>query len=129
MSNSLQSVGGKDAGQYVGTTVVRRLANVLKSVDLDCDCHGKLDAALARFEALEVRRTAREQLGIAHQQRDRIEAVLYFLRDLDELVAMEHDHSAYTDIALLFDDIAAAAREGSSAMRRLAEAPAASAMP
>ena len=124
MNSITQSGGGKDVEQYQRTTAVRRLANVLKGVELDCECHDRLDQALARFEALENRRTAREQLANARRQRERIEAVLYFLQDLDELAPTERDHSIYTDIALLFDDIAVAANDGARSMRHLSSSPA-----
>lgn len=52
-------------------------------------------------------------------QRRKIEAILLFLHDLDDLKSSEHDYSVYNDIAFLFDDIADAAREGADAMRRL----------
>lgn len=123
MNSTSQSGGSKHVEPRQGTTVARRLANVLKGVELDCECHDRLDQALARFEALEIRRAAREQLANARRQRERIEAVLYFLRDLDELVATEQDQSAYTEIALLFDDIAAAANNGALSMRHLSSCP------
>jgi hypothetical protein len=96
---------------------------------LDCECRTRLDQALARFEALENRRSAREQLATARRQRERIEAVFYFLRDLDTLASTERDHGLYEEIALLFDDIGEAAAEGASAMRRLAASPVPPAMP
>lgn len=104
-----------------GNTTFRRLAAVIRDVELDCDCRARLDAALARFAALEERRTARAHLADARHQRERIEAILAFLTDLDQLVATEADRSVFTEIAGLFDDIAAAALEGSRAMQMLAE--------
>ncbi|MEO5323013.1 hypothetical protein PV773_06790 [Mesorhizobium sp. CC13] len=109
--------------QPASGTVVRRLATVLQGVELDCDCRSRLDQALARFEALENRRSARQQLATARRQRERIEAVLHFLQDLDMLAPTEQDHGLYEEIALLFDDLAEAAAEGASAMRRLAASP------
>ncbi len=106
-----------------GDTTFRRLAAVIRDVELDCDCRTRLDAALARFAALEERRTARAHLADARRQRERIEAILAFLKDLDELVATEADRSVFAEIAGLFDDIAAAAAEGSRALRTLAELP------
>lgn len=107
----------------VGDSSFRRLAAVIRDVELDCDCRTRLDEALARFAALEGRRTARAHLADARRQRERIEAVLAFLKDLDELVATESDRSVFAEIAGLFDDIAAAAAEGSRALQTLAELP------
>lgn len=115
--------------QQPGGAVVRRLATVLQGVELDCECRTRLDQALARFEALENRRACRDLLSTARRQRERIEAVLYFLLDLDTLAPTEHDHGLYEEIALLFDDVAEAARAGAGAMRRLAASPAATALP
>lgn len=106
-----------------GDSSFRRLAAVIRDVELDCDCRARLDDALARFAALEGRRTARAQLADARRQRERIEAILAFLADLDELVESEADRSVFAEIAVLFDDIEAAAAEGSRALRTLAELP------
>lgn len=106
-----------------GDTTFRRLAAVIRDVELDCDCRARLDEALARFAALEGRRTARAHLADARRQRERIEAILAFLKDLDELVATEADRSVFAEIAALFDDIAAAAAEGSRSLQMLGELP------
>lgn len=119
---SHQPNGGSSL-RFDGGAVVRRLATVLQGVELDCGCRTRLDQALARFEALENRRSAREQLATARRQRERIEAIFQFLHDLDALAPTEQDHGLYEEIALLFDDIAEAAAEGASAMRRLAASP------
>jgi hypothetical protein len=104
-----------------GSAVVHRLNTLLKGVELDCGCRSRLQDALARFEALECRRTAREHIQEARRQRERIEAILFFLKDLDELAPGEADGSVYTEIVLLFEDIAAIARKGSDAMRQLSD--------
>lgn len=115
--------GNGESPQFAGLEVVRRLANILQGVELNCECRSRLDLALSRFQGLESRRTAREQLANAHRQRDRIEAVFFFLRDLDELAPTEQDHSLYTEMALLFDDIATAAAEGARSLRHLSALP------
>jgi hypothetical protein len=61
----------------------------------------------------------RSDLSNACSQRRKIEAILLFLQDLDDLKATEQDYSVFRDVALLFDDIADAAKQGSDAMRRL----------
>lgn len=120
MKNGALRSGGRHPA---GDSSFRRLAAVIRDVELDCACRARLDEALARFAALEGMRTARAHLSDARRQRERIEAILAFLKDLDELVATEADRSVFAEIALLFDDIAAAAAEGSRALRALAGLP------
>ncbi|WP_292669647.1 hypothetical protein [Mesorhizobium sp.] len=103
--------------------IVGRLANVIKDARLDCECRSRLDETLARFAALEIRRAAREHLANARSQRERIEAILFFLQDIDEMGATERDRSVYLDVALLFDDIANTAKEGAYSMRQLSLSP------
>lgn len=114
-------VGG--AQRVADMAVVGRLANLIKDARLDCECRSRLDETLARFAALEVRRAAREHLASARSQRERIEAILFFLQDLDEMGAAERDRSVYLDVALLFDDIASTAKEGAFSMRQLSLSP------
>lgn len=102
-----------------GRDVIARLTTAMKNARLDCQCRSQLDEALDRFAAMERRRGMRADLADACGQRRRIEAILVFLQDLDDLGATEQDYSVYNDIALLFDDIASAAAEGAEAMRRL----------
>ncbi|MGO4558210.1 hypothetical protein [Mesorhizobium sp. 2RAF21] len=99
--------------------VIARLTAVTKNVRLDCECRSRLDEALDRFAALERRRAKLGNLSNACGQRRKIEAILLFLQDLDDLKATEADHSVYNDIAFLFEDIATAALEGAWAMRQL----------
>ncbi len=99
--------------------IVARLAAVVKNARLDCECRSQLDEALDRFAAMERRRTIRSDLSKAGSQRRKIEAILLFLQDLDDLKTTEQDYSVFKDVALLFDDIAIAAKEGAEAMRRL----------
>ncbi|WP_434722839.1 hypothetical protein [Mesorhizobium sp. RIZ17] len=107
--------------RFIDIAVVSRLAAVIKETQLECECKSRLDEALARFAALEIRRAAREHLANARSQRERIEAILFFLQDLDEIGAAERDRSVYLDVALLFDDIANTAREGAFSMRQLSQ--------
>ncbi|TPJ54830.1 hypothetical protein [Mesorhizobium sp. B2-6-4] len=109
--------------RFADMAVVGRLANLIKDARLDCECRSRLDETLARFTALEVRRAAREHLANARSQRERIEAILFFLQDLDEMGAAERDRSVYMDLALLFDDIASTAKEGAFSMRQLSLSP------
>nr|WP_292772770.1 hypothetical protein [Mesorhizobium sp.] len=118
------SQGNDRSAHHMGPTVVRRLTTLMREVQLDCECHSRLDEALARFAALEERREACQHLASARRQRERINAMLFFLQDLNDLTAAEGDRSAYLDIALLFDDIATTARAGAFAMRQLSACPA-----
>lgn len=111
---------GDSAGRHGEIEIFSRLAVVISNAGLDCECKSRLDDALARFSALERRRLVRRHLFNARSHRERIEASLGFLAELDDVEANEPDHSVYTEIALLFDDIADAAREGANAMRQLA---------
>ncbi|MGB3834769.1 MAG: hypothetical protein WA975_23215 [Mesorhizobium sp.] len=112
---------GTDENRRAGgeMEVVSRLAAVIRDARLECECRSKLDETLERFAALERRRTARGHLSDARHRRETIEAILFFLKDLDELETTEQDRSVYVDIALLFDDIADNAREGAMSMRQL----------
>jgi len=118
------SQGTDHPARHLRPTVVRRLTTLMREVQLDCECHSRLDEALVRFAALEEQREACEHLASARRQRERIDAVLFFLQDLDDLTVTEGDRSVYLDIALLFDDIATTARAGAFAMRQLSACPA-----
>jgi hypothetical protein len=118
-STTLRQVADNGVGLPGEVEIVSRLAIVIGNTKLDCECRSRLDDALARFAALEQRRTARRYLFTARSQRERIEAFLGFLRELDDVETTEPDHSVYEEIALLFDDIANAAREGAYSMRQL----------
>ena len=99
--------------------VVSRFATVIRNAKLDCECRLRLDQTLVRFMALERRRVVRRNLSDARTQRDRIEAFLVFLTELDELESTEPDQSVYKEMSLLFDDIASAAEQGAELMRQL----------
>ena len=100
--------------------LVARIRQVIDRVDLDCECRGRLDEALARFSALEHRRVLRQHLVRARQHRERIKAILDFLQEVDELLTTEPDRSVYTELALLCEEAAAIAAEGASALHGLA---------
>lgn len=109
----------EEGGLLADMAVVARLTAAIREARLDCGCKSGLDETLARFAMLERRRTARGHLLNARHHREKIEAILFFLNDLDELEPTEQDHGVYEDIALLFDDIAGIAREGACSMRQL----------
>ncbi|MBE0695203.1 MAG: hypothetical protein IH590_19155 [Aquamicrobium sp.] len=100
--------------------MIRRIRTVIDSVELDCECRARLDEALARFSALEEQRTLRQHLVLARQHRERIKAILDFLQEVDDLMVSEPDRSVYSELALLFEEVASIATEGASAMHSLA---------
>ena len=101
--------------------VVRRIRTVIDSVELDCECRARLNEALARFSALEEQRAMRQQLVLARQHRERIKAIVDFLQEVDDLMVNEPDRSVYTELAMLFDEVAFIATEAAAAMHGLAE--------
>lgn len=102
------------------TAVVKRLGALIAGINLDCECRARLDDALARFTELEQKRVLRRHLVRARQHRERIKAILDFLQEVDHLITTEPDRSVYTEMALLFEEVAAIAAEGASSMHRLA---------
>lgn len=101
--------------------VIRRIRTVIDSVELDCECRARLNEALARFSALEEQRTMRQHLVLARQHRERIKAIVDFLQEVDDLMINEPDRSVYTELALLFEEIASIATEGAASMHSLAD--------
>jgi hypothetical protein len=100
--------------------LLTRVRAVLDTLDLDCRCRGKLDAALERFEALENRRQLRGLILDARHQAERIAALLELVGELDTIGTEETDVSVFKEIACLFEDIKAAATRGAEDMMRAA---------
>ena len=98
--------------------LLTRVRAVMDTLDLDCRCRGKLDAALERFEALENRRQLRGLILDARHQAERIGALLELVGELDTVSTDEADLSVFQEIALLFEDIKAAASRGAEDMVR-----------
>ena len=116
----MKPVPADAAGNPAEATVIRRIKTLIEGVDLDCECRARLNDALARFATLEHRRMLRRHLVRARQHRERIEAILGFLQEVDELVATEPDRSVYKELGLLFEEVAVIAKDGACAMNRLA---------
>ena len=95
-----------------------RVRAVVGTLDLDCVCRGKLDAALERFETLETRRQLRSLLLDAEHQAERIAVLLELVGELNTIGSDETDLGVFDEIALLFRDIGAAAEEGATDMTR-----------
>jgi len=102
--------------------LVARLRRVLLSVDLDCSCRARLEGALNRFSSLEQRRMMRSALAAARGDKDQIIARLAFLAELDEVTEFESDPSVFTEMALIFDEIASAAADAATAIRSVRSA-------
>lgn len=98
--------------------LLTRIRTVMGALDLDCRCRGKVDAALERFETLETRRQLRGLILDARHQAERIAALLELVGELDTITMDEPDLSVFTEIALLFEDISAAAARGAEDMVR-----------
>ncbi len=98
--------------------LLTRVRAVMDTLDLDCRCRGKLDTALKRFETLENRRQLRGLILDARHQAERIGALLELVGELDTVSTDEADLSVFQEIALLFEDIKAAASRGAEDMVR-----------
>lgn len=109
----------RDAADRNDANLVERLRKLIGHIGNECACRGRLDEALVHFSALEGRRMQRQHLARAQQHRERIEAILVFLRDIDDLIATEPDPTVYTELAQLFRDVAAIATEGAQALQNL----------
>jgi CRP-like cAMP-binding protein len=87
----------------------------LAGASLECRCREEVGAIIDRI----VDRTHREKQGAAlnhaRAMRDRIRAYLTLLAELDDLTAEEQDLTSFDEIASLFEDIGAAAAEGTRA--------------
>src|SRR5262245_57387538 len=89
--------------------VVSRLRRDLSTIEIDHASRTTLDSALKRFSALEQRRRLHTALADARRHRDWIAAQLAFLAELDDITEREDDSTVFEEMALLFDEIVAAA--------------------
>jgi hypothetical protein len=110
--------GNSPAPKPAPSHLLTRVRAVVGALDLDCRCRGKVDAALERFESLEMRRQLRGLILDARHQAERIAALLELVGELDTLTTDEADLSVFDEIALLFEDIKAAAARGADDMVR-----------
>ncbi|MCB1414319.1 MAG: hypothetical protein KDJ76_14425 [Xanthobacteraceae bacterium] len=97
--------------------LIGRLQVVLTHMDLDCGCRALLDGALERFSNLEAQRLSRRSLLHARDHKDRIDAILMLLSELDNLSENEKDRTVFVEMALLFDEIRQSAAAGAAALR------------
>ena len=96
-----------------------RMRRLLLAVNDGSGNSAALNGAIARFTSLESKRARRRALADAREQKDEIVARLAFLAELDEITERESDISVFGEIALLFDEISAAAAAAASAVRTL----------
>jgi hypothetical protein len=97
--------------------LIGRLQVVLTRMDIDCSCRELLGGALERFANLEAQRLSRRSLLRARDHKDRIDAVLMLLAELDQLTENEKDRTVFAEMALMFDEIARSAAAGAAALR------------
>ncbi|WP_119390765.1 hypothetical protein [Taklimakanibacter lacteus] len=97
--------------------LVHQMRRILTSAQLDCQCRATLDVALNRFSDIQCRERLRESLCNARRQRDWISGRLPYLADLDEISEHECDRTIFEELALMFDEIGAAAAEAARAIR------------
>lgn len=97
-----------------------RLRRILSSLHMRCECREALDGVLDRFSDLEHKRELRGALVEARRRRDWIAAQLGFLSDLDDISEHETDDSVFEEMAMLFDEIGAAATSAAKAIRAAA---------
>lgn len=117
MEPILQEVSTDDRpSDAKSSDLLARIRTVMGTLDLDCRCRGKIDAALGRFEALETRRQLRGLILDARHQADRIAALLELVGELDTVSMDETDLSVFEEIAFLFEDIKKAAARGAEDM-------------
>jgi hypothetical protein len=89
--------------------LVSRLRDNLSTADIDCACRTTLDSAITRFSAIERRRRLCTAIEDARRHRDWIAAQLAFLAELDDITDRESDGTVFEEMAVLFDEIVAAA--------------------
>jgi hypothetical protein len=97
--------------------LVSRLRRDLSTIEIDRACRTTLDSALNRFSAIEDRRRLHAALADARRHRDWIADQLVFLAELDDITERETDRTVFEEMALLFDEIVAAAGAAALAIR------------
>ena len=101
--------------------LMSRLQAVLAHIDLDCECKETVRTAIERFASLEKRRLTRRFVASARDHKERIVAILSLLQELNQITEIESDRTVFTEMALLFDDIALSASAAASSLRAVTE--------
>jgi hypothetical protein len=97
--------------------LIERMRIVLTQSNMDGHCREMLCSAFDRFLTLEARRLSKRFLHRARDQKKRIAATLALLAELDHLNEDEADHTVFSEMAQLFDEISLTAVAGSAALR------------
>lgn len=99
---------------------IHLVRSVVMGSALDCDCRERVDEALRQLEHFERHRNNLRLISAAREQRRKIGLLLEMLADFGE--ADEADEGVLESAALLFRDIAAAAREGAHILDEISPA-------
>jgi hypothetical protein len=97
--------------------LIERMRIVITQSNMDGHCRDMLCSAFDRFLALEARRLSKRFLHKARDQKLRIASTLALLGELDHLNEDETDHTVFSEMAQLFDEISLTAVAGSAALR------------
>jgi len=111
--NSLEPLGAGDTSE----AFVQRIRGLIGNVALDCDCRQRVNDALERFAVMEQHRIDRRHLLSARQHRATIAALIELLADLEDVGWQEADRSVFSELALLFEDVARHALAGAEDLR------------
>ncbi len=101
--------------------LMHRLQAVLAHTDLDCECKETVRNAIDRFASYEQRRLTRRCMAIARDHKERIVSILSLLQELNQVTDIEPDRTVFTEMALLFDDIATSAESAAENLRTVTE--------
>jgi len=99
--------------------LVGRIRGIIASVALDCNCRQRVNEALQRFLDLEQQRETRRHLLASRQHRAAIAALVDLLGELEDIGWQEADRTVFTELAMLFEDIAQHALRGAEDLRLL----------
>lgn len=97
---------------------VKRMRGVMLNGAADCECRDRMEEALRDLERLEGARITERLLGLADNQRRRIEALLVLLGDFNPNEPGALDEGMIAEAGLLFGDIAAAAELASNLLKQ-----------
>ena len=114
--------GGEDRLAQPDPTneLLEKMRSGLADAGLECHCRDKVDGLLDQLRKSLWRRERAQALSDARSMRDRIVGFLGFLEELDDLTPEEQDFTCFQEVAVIFEDMSAAARTGAMAARRVA---------
>lgn len=109
-----------DRGLPGRETVVERLRRGIAEGGLACGCKEAADGILDRVGTEEELIRRADGLADARRMRDAIVIVLALLGELDDLMPDEPDHTAFDEMASLFEDVSDFAAFGAASAKRAA---------